>query len=441
MTADLAPPEAEAGGAAPPAGAGAGLRVLHVLDHSLPLHSGYSFRTLSLLREQRRRGWITAQLTTPKHTAPGPSPEQVEGFAFHRTPPLPPRLAALPALAEAALIRATARRIVEVAAVERPDILHAHSPVLNALAALSAARRLGLPLVYEVRAFWEDAAVSHGATAQGSLRYRASRALETWALRRSEAVVAICEGVRRDMLARGVPAGRVAIVGNGVDADEFPFAAEADPELRRALGLDGRIVLGFLGSFYAYEGLDLLLAALPAVLRARPEVAVLLVGGGQVEAALKEQARRLGVEAAVRFAGRVPHAAVPRYYALVDIFAYPRHAMRLTETVTPLKPLEAMARGGIVLASDVGGHRELVRHGETGYLFPAGRADALAQAVLRLIDERREWPRIALQARRYIEEERNWAATTAPYEAVYARALAASRANRRRAARTARPRS
>lgn len=402
-----------------------GLRILHVLDHSVPLHSGYSFRTLSLLREQRRRGWTTAHLTTPKHAAAGPSPEQVEGFAFHRTPPLPPRLAGSPVLAEGALIRATARRIVEVAAVERPDILHAHSPVLNALAALWAARRLGLPVVYEVRGFWEDAAVSHGTTAEGSLRYRASRALETWALHRSDAAVAICEGLRRDILARGVAPERLAVVGNGVDLDEFTFGAEADPALRTALGLDGRIVLGFLGSFYAYEGLDLLLAALPAILRAQPQVVALLVGGGQVEAALKDEARRLGVEAAVRFTGRVPHAAVQRYYDLVDIFVYPRHSMRLTETVTPLKPLEAMAQGGIVLASDVGGHRELVRHGETGYLFPAGRADALADAVLHLIAERERWPAVIRQARLHVERERNWTVTTAPYEALYAGVLAA----------------
>lgn len=437
MTADLASFSARS--AAPAASPRAELRILHVLDHSLPLHSGYSFRTLSLLREQRRRGWITAQLTTPKHTTAGPSPEEIEGFAFHRTPPLPPRLAGLPVLGEGALIRATARRIAEVATIEQPDILHAHSPVLNALAALWAGRRLGLPVVYEVRAFWEDAAVSHGTCTEASLRYRASRALETWALRRSDAVVAICEGLRRDILARGVPTERVAVVGNGIDVEEFPFGAEADPDLRAALGLDGKIVLGFLGSFYAYEGLDLLLSALPAVLQANPSVAALLVGGGQVEAALREEARDLGIEQAVRFVGRVPHASVQRYYDLVDIFVYPRHPMRLTETVTPLKPLEAMAQGGIVLASDVGGHRELVRHGETGYLFPAGRADALAAAVLRLIADRRDWPRVIRQGRLYAERERSWTATTAAYEEVYAGALAAR--PRRRAALAARPRS
>src|SRR5579864_5650697 len=127
----------------------ANVKILHILDHSVPLHSGYSFRTLSLLREQRRRGWKTAQLTSPKHVRPGPIREEVDGFAFYRTPALPRAIDAVPVWRELALIRALARRIAEVAAIEKPDILHAHSPVLNVLAALRAARRLKLPVVYE----------------------------------------------------------------------------------------------------------------------------------------------------------------------------------------------------------------------------------------------------------------------------------------------------
>lgn len=401
----------------------ADLRILHVLDHSLPMHSGYSFRSVALFREQRRRGWTTAHLTTPKHTNPGPSPEEIDGFAFYRTPPLPGLVRNLPVASELTLIRSVARRIVEVAAVERPHLLHAHSPVLNALACLSAGRRLGLPVVYEVRGFWEDAAVSHGTAREGGPRYRVSKALETHALRKCDAVTTICEGLRQDMLTRGIAAGRITVIPNGVDIEEFPFGLHPDPVLRASLGLEDRLVLGFLGSFYEYEGLDLALEALPLIRREEPKVAILLVGGGQAEAALKAQAHRLGIEDAVRFVGRVPHGDVQRYYDLVDIFIYPRHAMRLTETVTPLKPLEAMARGGIVLASDVGGHRELIRDGETGHLVRADDAAALARAVLRLIAERQGWPRMIRTARTFVERERSWTATTAGYPDAYAAAL------------------
>src|SRR5215470_1771810 len=147
------------------------LRILHVFDHSVPIHSGYSFRSLALLREQRRLGWYTAHLTTPKHAEAGPLFEEVEGLGFYRTPLRLTSAANLPVVRELSLIRAVARRIEAVAQTERVHLLHAHSPVLNALACLSAGRRLRLPVTYEVRGFWEDAAVSHGTARQGNVRY------------------------------------------------------------------------------------------------------------------------------------------------------------------------------------------------------------------------------------------------------------------------------
>ncbi len=400
-----------------------GLRILHVLDHSLPMHSGYSFRSVALFREQRRRGWYTAHLTTPKHTMAGPSPEEIDGFVFHRTPLLSPAIGRVPVLKELVLIRAVARRIEQVAALEQPQILHAHSPVLTALACLLAARNLRVPVVYEVRGFWEDAAVSHGTATEGGLRYRATHALETFALRKCDAVATICEGLRQDMLQRGIPSNRITVTPNGVDVEEFPFRPTPDMAVRASFKLDGKIVLGFLGSFYAYEGLDLLLSALPAIRKEQPSAVALLVGGGPSEQALKDQARSLGLEDAVRFIGRVPHHLIQNYYDLVDIFVYPRHRMRLTETVTPLKPLEAMARGGIVLASDVGGHRELVQTGKTGILFRADDKGDFVRAILDLIQNQQDWPALRKNARQFVERERNWTATTRGYQQAYARAL------------------
>ena len=396
------------------------MRILHVLDHSIPLHSGYTFRTLAILREQRKLGWETAHLTSPKHTAPTPDgalEETVEGWHFFRTPaPTGPRL---PGLSEVALIKATQQRLQEVARQVRPDILHAHSPVLNAIPALRVGRELGIPVVYEVRAFWEDAAVDHGSTAEGSLRYRLTRRLETHALRQAAHVFTICEGLRGDIVARGIPPTKVTVIPNAVDIDKFEPSGTPDVALKASLGLAGATVLGFIGSFYAYEGLDLLLAALPSLLAKRPDLRVLLVGGGPQDAALKAQAQQLGVADKVVFTGRVPHAEVGRYYDLVDVLCYPRHRMRLTELVTPLKPLEAMAQGRLLVASDVGGHKELIRDGDTGMLFRAGRADALAQAVLGLLAQRERWPQLRANGRRFVETQRNWARSVALYRAPY----------------------
>lgn len=403
------------------------LRVLHVLDHSIPLQSGYTFRTLAILREQRRMGWQTFHLTSPKHTDSGAPVEEVDGLYFYRTQWRPGMLGRLPVIGEIELMRATARRLAEVVRRVRPDILHAHSPALNALPALSVGRRQRIPVVYEVRAFWEDAAADHGTSPEWGLRYRLTRGLETFALRRAAHVTTICEGLKRDIVERGIPPERVTVVPNAVNLAAFPFGVEPDLALKAAHGLQGMTVLGFIGSFYAYEGLDLLLAALPEVLAKLPHVRLLLVGGGPQETKLKSLAASLGVADKVVFAGRVAHGEVQRYYSIVDVFAYPRHRMRLTDLVTPLKPLEAMAQGHLVLASDVGGHRELIRDGENGILFRAGDAASLAQAIVRLLGQRERWPQLREQGRRYVERERSWPAAAARYRDVFGSLSTAAR--------------
>jgi PEP-CTERM/exosortase A-associated glycosyltransferase len=400
------------------------MRILHILDHSIPLHSGYTFRTASILREQRARGWETFHLTSPKQ---GPAPlseEEVNGLHFFRTAPAEGASAGLPVLGEMALMRQLERRIEEVARQIKPDLLHAHSPVLDAMPAISVGRRLGIPVVYEIRAFWEDAAVDHGTTAEGSVRYRVTRALETRAIRRADHVFTICEGLRADIAARGIDAGKVTVIPNAVDAQTFQPGQPADPGLKRDLGLEGAKVVGFIGSFYAYEGLDLLLDAMPLLLARDPQVRVLLIGGGPQEAALRSQAAQLGIADKVVFTGRIPHQDIARYYDLVDVLAYPRHSMRLTELVTPLKPLEAMAQEKLFVASDVGGHRELVDNGVNGVLFKADDRQALADAVADLLADSARWPALRRNGRRFVEEVRNWPNSVARYEGPYQRLLA-----------------
>jgi PEP-CTERM/exosortase A-associated glycosyltransferase len=401
------------------------LRVLHVLDHSTPLHSGYTFRTLAILREQRKLGWETFHVTSPKHTATQVLEEDVDGLHFYRTPAVQD-VTRLPGMVEVALMRQLERRLAEVAEAVKPNLLHAHSPLLNAIPALRVSKRMGIPLVYEVRAFWEDAAVDHGTTTEGSLRYRLTHRLETHVLRKARHVFTICEGLRSDIATRGVSAEKITVIPNGVDIESFEPGGEPDEALKARLGLTGATVVGFIGSFYAYEGLDLLLDALPALLQRRPEVRVLLVGGGPQDAALNVQAQALGLADKVVFTGRVPHAEVQRYYDLVDVLAYPRHSMRLTELVTPLKPLEAMAQGRLLVASDVGGHRELIRHAETGWLFKAGSASALAQAIDQLLERRDQWPDLRRAGREFVERERNWAASVARYRPAFERLATAA---------------
>jgi PEP-CTERM/exosortase A-associated glycosyltransferase len=391
------------------------MRILHVLDHSLPLHSGYTFRTRAILKAQIARGWTVAGVTGARQGGHGATQETVEGLDFFRTDP--PRRAPAP-LGELREVAALARRVEQAVEHFRPDVLHAHSPVLDGLAALAVARRRKLPLVYEIRAFWEDAAVGNGTGRQNSPRYRAIRALETWLVRRADAVAVICEGLQRDLVARGIDPGKIFVSPNGVDMALFGDPPPPDLALAKELGLEGETI-GFIGSFYDYEGLDDLIAAMPALVAQRPKLKLLLVGGGPMEPALRAQAAASPAVAAIRFVGRVPHEAVERYYGLVDVLVYPRKHMRLTDLVTPLKPLEAMAQRRLVAASDVGGHRELIRDGDTGTLFPADDPQALAERVGALLAERSGWEAMRSRARAFVERERNWSSNVSRYEPVY----------------------
>ncbi|HVO87703.1 MAG TPA: glycosyltransferase, partial [Casimicrobiaceae bacterium] len=242
-------------------------------------------------------------------------------------------------------------------------------------------------------------------------------------------VFTICRGLRDEIVDRGVPRYKVGVIPNAVDVDAFRFDGVPDAELRRSLGLADKVVLGFAGSFYGYEGLDLLLDAVARM--ADPAIGVLLLGGGPQEQALRERATALGIADRVVFTGRVPHEEVARYYDLIDVLVYPRRAMRLTDLVTPLKPLEAMAQGRIVVASNVGGHRELIEEGRTGFLFPAGNVDALVATLRDVLQRRTDWPRVRANGRRFVETERNWRVSVEGYEPVYARLVARASAPRK----------
>ena len=393
-------------------------RVLHILDHSLPLQSGYTFRTRAILKAQEGLGHEVRGLTGQRHSAAltGAEPEAHDGLCFHRTPGKP---SGPPGLSEWQEIGALARRIETLAREWRPEVLHAHSPALGGLAAVRAGRRLGLPVVYEIRAFWEDAAVGNGTGSEGSLRYRLTRALEDRVVRGADAVVTICEGLRSDLVARGVPASKITIMPNGVDLALFGQPLERDADFARGLGLGDGPVIGFLGSFYPYEGLDDLIAAMPMILARQSDARLLLVGGGPAEAALRAQAAASPAAHAIHFIGRVPHHEVDRYYALVDVVCYPRKAMRLTELVTPLKPLEAMAQGKLVAASAVGGHRELIEEGMTGTLFPPDDPAGLAAAMADLLGDREMWDARRTVARAFVERAHDWSRNAARYDSVY----------------------
>jgi glycogen(starch) synthase len=397
------------------------MKVLHVLDHSVPLFSGYSFRSANIVKFQKALGMNPIVLTSPKHGSLANDVEEIDGIRYYRTAALRENSTHhLPFFKEIRLMSQLKERMAEVVSSEKIDLIHSHSPSLNGLPAWRVARNLRIPFVYEARAFWEDAAVDHGTFGSGSMRYRVSRAVETFVFRKADAVIVIAEGMREELSERGISKDRISVIPNGVDVEGF-HPRERNRTLAEQLGLDGGPVFGFIGSFYHYEGLRLLLDAFPAILAQVPGARLLLIGGGPEEQVLKEAGRRY--DGAVKMIRNVPHAQVPDYYSVIDVLIYPRQKMRLTDLVTPLKPLEAMAMGKAIVASDVGGHRELIQHGVTGLLFRADDATALTREGIRAATDRDLREKLGKVGRKHVEDERGWPEIVSKYLTIYNRLL------------------
>ena len=342
--------------------------MLHVLDHSWPVLSGYSIRSRNLITAQHKLGQAILVVTGPLHELDDPTGSDitVDGVSYNRTP-------IAGGFAQTALKRrwplcasgrpsdSCADRILQLIDSQPVSIVYAHSPALCGLAGLQAARRRGLPFVYEVRAFWEDAAVDQKRTRASSLRYRLTRGLESYVARRADAVAAIAQPMLEDLCQRGLPEEKLFHLPNGVDADVFS-PIPRDTGLANELGFTDEPVFGFFGSLYRYEGVAWLIRAVAELHSRGNRFKVLIIGNGEDEAAIGDAIREYGAAGYVRIIGRVPHDEIRRYYSVVDVMVFPRLSIRLTELVTPLKPLEAMSLKKAVLASNVGGHRELVEH-------------------------------------------------------------------------------
>ncbi len=366
-------------------------------------------------------GWHVVALTGPKHNLYAESPIEGDGEDYVRAPFTGVFRRAPGPLKQLGVVTALRKAVFRLCEETSFDVLHAHSPSLNGIAALSVGRKLRIPVVYEMRASWEDAAVDHGTSAYGGMRYQLTRASETQVLRRADAVVTICDGLRDEICSRGIAAEKVTVVPNAVDTTAFRPTDERDAELKRRFDAAGRVVITFCGSFYSYEGLSLLVDAVGALASSKPEILLLLAGGGEQERQLADEIRSRDLSGHIRMLGRVPQSTVNELYMVADACVFPRHKNRLTDMVTPLKPLEAMASGGVVVASSVGGHRELVTDGETGFLFEADDVDSLVRVLDRTLDMA---PNLDVRkaGRDFVVLNRTWKSTCAGYLDTYRRA-------------------
>ena len=405
-------------------------RVLHLVSDALPSTSaGYTIRTHEIVLAQKAVGLdphVATRCGFPvtQGTIDGRRLVTVDGVPYHRLLPwhLPGHGDADPRLA--ALGEKLAARLTQGI---RPAVLHAASNFANARLALALGRRYGLPVVYEVRGFWEDTWLSRhrdrpgGASLASSELYQRSRALETECMLAADLVVTLGEAMREEIEARGVPAEKILIVPNAVSEDFLAPLPDAG-SLREELGIEPReYVVGEVTSLVKHEGIGTLLEA-TAILRARGVPArALIVGDGPERAGLQRQAAEAGLAQAAVFTGRVPAAQVRQFHALLDIFVVPRTSDRVCQLVTPLKPIEAMASGLCVVTSEVKALTEIVKHEVTGMQTvpqdPVSLADCL-ELLIYSPDIRRK---LGDNAREWVSRDRTWARNAARYEDAYAR--------------------
>ncbi|MBB3229779.1 glycosyltransferase [Halomonas stenophila] len=393
--------------------------VLYCLHQSVPhATNGYSTRSHGVAAGLQQAGWQVRATTRPgfpwdvgaKGLDKGYYEAEVEGVTYAAVAGW--NLAKTPLdhyLAEAA------DHYLREAQTSGAEIIAAASNHITALPALLAARRLGLPFVYEVRGLWEVTQASTQPEWAGSERYQLMRELEQQAAREADLVITLTDELADELMSWGVARERIVVVPNAVDAERFqPMSADA--EVARELELEpGVPVIGYAGSAVAYEGLELLMEALAQLKAQGQDFVFVLVGDGKVIDTVKTRAKRLGIQDHCRFTGRVPFDAVPRYLSCMDIMPVPRLSSAVTEMVSPLKPLEAMAMGKAVVLSDVSPHKTMAGDDRRAQLFTKDSADDLCRVLKALIDSPAERKRLGQAARAWIEQERTWNHVTSLY--------------------------
>jgi len=392
------------------------IRVLHVFHHIFHYPCGYRTRSENILRYQRELGLDVSIVTSCDHEGTQHLPNPA-GITVRASPPY--HGSRRPVIREWSLMRQLQPQIEQAIDEMQPDVVHAHSPVLVAWPALSAARKKRLPFVYEVRDLWENASVDLGKMSANSLRRRAARAADTFVLRRADAVTVICDSMRSEIAARLGTSDRLFVAGNGVDLAALR-TEDADVSRRRWSLPRDSAVIGFIGTLQPYEGLEILIEALPDLLKRTGAVHLLITGDGNDEAALRARVAQRGLDRHVTFTGRVAHQEVSQAYAACDVLVYPRRLTEVTRLTTPLKPLEAMALGKAVLASDLPPLRELVTPGETGLLFRTGDRDDLIEKTAELLGDAELRRRLGASAKEWVTRERQWPTVVAPYREAYA---------------------
>ncbi len=389
-------------------------RILHLLTNSLPhTASGYAQRSHSTLLAQQEAGWEVLAVTRLGYPVQvgkifAQSTDTVDGVRYHRL--LPARLA--PTID--ARLQQQAEELLAVALEFRPGVLQTTTHYVNGLVVRAVAEALGIPWVYEVRGQLADTwASTRGPEARDSERYQSFNRREADVMGAADLVLTLGQAMKNNIVAAGIPEDKVIIAPNAVGGD---FLAEPREKAlaRRELGLDEHgPMIGTVSSLVPYEGIEDLIAAFALLAPDFPDLRLLIVGNGSAKPSLETLARRSGYPERIIFPGRVPRSQAALYHQTLDVFVVPRKDLEVTRSVTPLKPVEAMACSRPVVASDLPALAEIVEDGVTGLLAEAGDPASFAEALRTVLTNPQLAAELGAAGRDRVLQERTWAANAA----------------------------
>lgn len=386
--------------------------ILYVAASAQPYHiSGYTIRTHNIIKSLKKLGYEISCVTRPGYPDDrldavlkrAKNTEIIDGVCYksllgpHRNQMGPDEY-----------IKQSAEIIIEEAKVIKPSIIHAASNYENALPALIAARRLGIPFIYEVRGLWEYSTASKIPKWENTEVFMMMNKLEILTAVEADYVFTLTQGLAGKFIEGGVSRDKIGLTPNAIDPDTF-IPREKDINLLTELGLPNQgFIIGYIGSIVSYEGLDDLISALKKVLLSIPNVYVVIIGNGNALPALQTQVSTLALEKHVLFLKQLKPTEVFRYFSIFDAVVLPRKPYTVCQLVSPLKPFEAMAMRIPLIVSDVLALKEIIKDGINGLVFPAGNYELLAERIVALAMNRKGGEELANRAYQDVLQHHTW---------------------------------
>lgn len=406
-------------------------KILHILNLSLPYLSGYSIRSHFILKNQKNFVHPYA-LTTPESFRKK-EPDIIENITYFRFPPdlgytlfFKPRTCQRIRVANFYkwfyynLLKTSLIYLQKLVETQKIELIHAHSIVDLSKYIEKIAVNYKLPYIYEVRGFLEDTHVGLGILKEKSRSYMKRQKKNTSLIKKADLIITLGKSMKEELINRGIREEIIKIVPNGVDTISL-CPKPPNINLKQKLGINKKYIIGYIGSVRRIEGIEVLIKAIKILIRKNISVHLLIVGKYNLPyyKELKTISKKLGIEKDISFIGSVPHSEIRDFYSFIDIIVIPRINIRVNRLVTPLKPLEAMAMGKVVLTSDLPALRELVKPKISGDLFESGNYEDLANKLIYYISNPEARSNLGKKARNFVENNFAWSKIIKNYLSIY----------------------